>query len=138
METAGSSKMLACIYQIIYSYIPEDYKLYNLQRKINFFLWNDFKAPRLSYISQYRVVSIATSYQLDTRGVRVRVPVGSRISLLHVVHPTSYPMGTMGSYPGGKAAGAWSWPLTSSLCWGQENLDLYIHSPICLHGAVLN
>jgi len=27
--------------------------------------------------------------------------------------PASYPMGTMGSFPGGKAAGAWSWPLTS-------------------------
>jgi hypothetical protein len=28
------------------------------------------------------------------------------------VHPTSYPMGTGGSFPGGKAAGAWNWPLT--------------------------
>jgi hypothetical protein len=28
-------------------------------------------------------------------------------------HPTSYPMGTTGSFPGGKAAGARSWPLTS-------------------------
>jgi hypothetical protein len=28
-------------------------------------------------------------------------------------HPASYPMGTRGSFPGGKAAGAWSWPLTS-------------------------
>jgi hypothetical protein len=27
-------------------------------------------------------------------------------------HPTSYPMGTRGSFTGGKAAGAWSWPLT--------------------------
>jgi len=33
-------------------------------------------------------------------------------------HPTTYPMGT-----GGKAAGAWSWPL---------------HSPLSLHGVVLN
>jgi hypothetical protein len=30
------------------------------------------------------------------------------------VHPTSYTMGTGGSFPGGKAAGAWSWPRTSS------------------------
>jgi hypothetical protein len=29
------------------------------------------------------------------------------------VHPASYPMGTGGSFPGGEAAGAWSWPLTS-------------------------
>jgi hypothetical protein len=42
------------------------------------------------------------------------------------------------SFPGGKAAGAWSWPLTSSECQGQENVNLYIHSPIRLHGAVLN
>jgi hypothetical protein len=40
------------------------------------------------------------------------------ITLLHGVqtgsrvHPTSYPMGTWGSFPREKAAGAWSWPLT--------------------------
>jgi hypothetical protein len=28
-------------------------------------------------------------------------------------HPTSYPMGTRVSFPRGKAARAWSWPLTS-------------------------
>jgi len=28
-------------------------------------------------------------------------------------HPASYPMGTGGSFLGGKAAGSWSWPLTS-------------------------
>jgi len=28
-------------------------------------------------------------------------------------HPASYPMGTKGSFLGGKADGAWSWPLTS-------------------------
>jgi hypothetical protein len=27
-------------------------------------------------------------------------------------HPTSYPMGTRGPFPGGKVARAWSWPLT--------------------------
>jgi hypothetical protein len=30
------------------------------------------------------------------------------------VHPTSYIMGSVGSFPEGKAAGAWSWPLTSN------------------------
>jgi hypothetical protein len=30
------------------------------------------------------------------------------------VHPASYPMGTRGSFPEGKAAGAWSWPPTST------------------------
>jgi hypothetical protein len=34
-------------------------------------------------------------------------------------HPFSYPMGTRGSFCGSKAAGAWSWPLTSIYCRGQ-------------------
>jgi hypothetical protein len=65
-------------------------------------------------------------------------------SLLHAlqtgpgVHPTSYPMGTAGSFPGGKVAGVWNWQLTSNYCRGQENVDLYTHSPICLHCVVLN
>jgi hypothetical protein len=65
-------------------------------------------------------------------------------SVLHVIQkgsgvdPTSYPMGTRGFFPEGKAAGAWSWPLTSSYCRGQENMDLYICYPIHLHGVVLN
>jgi hypothetical protein len=45
---------------------------------------------------------------------------GQEFSLLHVVqnspvaHAASYPMGSGGSFPGSKAAGAWSWPLTSN------------------------
>jgi hypothetical protein len=41
-------------------------------------------------------------------------------SLIHSIqtgsgtHPASYPVGTGDSFPGGKAAGAWSWSLTSS------------------------
>jgi hypothetical protein len=54
------------------------------------------------------------------------------------VHPISYPMGTGGSFPRDKAARGWSWPLTSNQCRGQENVDLFIHSPIRLHGVVLN
>jgi len=30
-----------------------------------------------------------------------------------VTHPVSYPMGIGGSYLESKAAGAWSWPLTT-------------------------
>jgi hypothetical protein len=42
----------------------------------------------------------------------VGIPIGSKFSLLHIVqtdsgsHPASYPMGTGGSFPGGKEAGA--------------------------------
>jgi hypothetical protein len=65
-------------------------------------------------------VGIATRYGLDDWGVGVRVPLGSRIFSFNVfqtssgVHPVSYPMGTGGFLPSSKAAGAWSWPLTSN------------------------
>jgi hypothetical protein len=57
------------------------------------------------YFYMKPVVSIATSYGLDDRGVGVRW--GQEFSLLHVVqtgsgvHPTSYPMATGGSFPRG-------------------------------------
>jgi hypothetical protein len=60
---------------------------------------------------------ITLDYGLDDRDSMVRFPAG--FSLHHHVqngseaHPASYPMGTADSFPGGKAAGAWSWPLTS-------------------------
>jgi hypothetical protein len=61
--------------------------------------------------SRDSVVDIATGYGLDDRWVGVRVPVGSTIiSSLNRPYrlwvPTSYPMGTGGSFPGGKAAEA--------------------------------
>jgi hypothetical protein len=62
-------------------------------------------------VSRDSAVGIATGYGLDDREVGVRVPGGSRIfSSARVqtgcgVHPT-YPMGSGGSFPGGKAAGA--------------------------------
>jgi hypothetical protein len=51
-------------------------------------------------------------------GVRVQVGGGNFSPHLRVHtgsgnHPASYPMGTGDSSPGGKAAGTWSWPLTS-------------------------
>jgi hypothetical protein len=70
------------------------------------------------------VVGIATTYGLDDRGVGVRVPVGTIIfSSPHPPDRLQWVPG--GSFPGGKAAGAWSWPLTSNYCRGQENVDLY-------------
>jgi hypothetical protein len=65
-------------------------------------------------------VGIALGYELNDRGSGVEFPAGAgNFSLNHRVqngsgaHPASYPMGTKSSFPGGKAAGAWSWPLTS-------------------------
>jgi hypothetical protein len=52
------------------------------------------------------------SYGLDDWGSRVRFPAGAGNSSLHHrvqngsgAYPTSYPMGTRGFFPGGKAAG---------------------------------
>jgi hypothetical protein len=35
-------------------------------------------------------------------------------------HPASYPMAMSGSFPRGKAAGEWNWPLISIYCQGQR------------------
>jgi hypothetical protein len=72
----------------------------------------------------------------------VRVPGGAGYYSLHhrvqagsVTHRASYLMGIRGSLPGGKAAGAWSWPLTSEVtkAWS------YTSTPsIRFHGVVLS
>jgi hypothetical protein len=51
-------------------------------------------------------------------------------------------MGTRVSFSGGKAAEAWSWSPTPGYCRGQENVDLYTHSPTryllyCCHPDIL-
>jgi len=67
------------------------------------------------YLSQYRL-----GYGVDDR---VKFPAGAMMwffSLDHHVqtgsgtHPASYPSCAGRSFRGGKPAGAWSWPLTSS------------------------
>jgi hypothetical protein len=58
------------------------------------------------------VVVIATGFELQNRGVGLRVPVGSRIVSSprrpdrYWGPPTSYPTGTEGSFLRGKAAGS--------------------------------
>jgi hypothetical protein len=61
----------------------------------------------------WRDVGAIEIYELDDRGSRVRFPAGAGagiFSLHHRVqtgsgaHPASYPMGTRGSFLGGKAA----------------------------------
>jgi hypothetical protein len=82
---------------------------------------------------------------LDDRDSRVRFPAGTgNFSLHHRVqngsgaHPASYPMNTGGSFPGGKAAGTWSWPFTSIKCRGQRGsgatppLPKYAYMAWCL------
>jgi hypothetical protein len=58
-----------------------------------------------------------SQYTVWTTGIRS--PAGEEKFSLHRVqtgsgaHPASYPVGTGTCFTGGKAAGAWSWPLTS-------------------------
>jgi hypothetical protein len=69
--------------------------------------------PVTVYLSYLRdsSVGIALGYGLDDRGSRVRFPaVAGNFSLHHRIqngsgaNPASYKMGTVGSFPGGKAA----------------------------------
>jgi hypothetical protein len=70
--------------------------------------------------SQHSAVGWATGYGLDDKGSEFESRWKQDLSFLHVVqtgsgaHPASYPMGTGGFFPGGKAAGTWSWPITSN------------------------
>jgi hypothetical protein len=80
--------------------------------------------------SRDSAVGIATGYGLDNRGVGVGVPVGSRISLLHIqtgseVNPTSYTMGTEGSFPGEKR---WGREANHSLPTGTEDKKMWIYT----------
>jgi hypothetical protein len=80
-------------------------------------IWTQYRALYKSHDSS---VGIALDYGLEDLGSRVRFPAeAGNFSLHHRVqngsraYPASYPMGTRASYPGGKVAEAWSWPLTS-------------------------
>jgi hypothetical protein len=64
-------------------------------------------------VSRDSSVGIALGYGLDDGGFRVRFPARAGNFFLHHrvqngsgAHSASYPMGTRGSIPGGKAAGA--------------------------------
>jgi hypothetical protein len=85
-------------------------------------------------------VGIALGYGLDCRGCRVRFPaeVGN-FSLHHRVqngsgaHPASYPMGTMGSFSGGREA-EYLPPSSAEV----KNAWSYTSTPLRLHGVVLS
>jgi hypothetical protein len=69
--------------------------------------------PKREDVSRDSSAGIVLGYGLGDRGSRVRFPAGAgNFSLHHRVqngseaHPASYSVGTRGSFPGGKAAGA--------------------------------
>jgi hypothetical protein len=83
-------------------------------------------------------IGIATGYGLEEQGGGSSSPGRvKKFSLLHIVqtgsgvHPTSYKLGIGVSFPGVKPQGR-------EADRGQENVDLYIHSPIRLHGVMVN
>jgi hypothetical protein len=53
-------------------------------------------------------------------------------------HPASYPMGTRGSFPGIKRPGREADHSHPSSAEVKEYVELYLHSPIRLHGVVLS
>jgi hypothetical protein len=81
----------------------------------------------IKYQNRDSAVGKATNYELNDREVGVSFPISSRI----------FPFPCRSN---------WLWGLrsqgvkvtTPNQCLGQENVDLCIHSPICLHGVVLN
>jgi hypothetical protein len=69
----------------------------------------------------YRIAQwYSAGIQAGWSGVPVSTGDGNFLLHHHVqtssgAHPAFYPMGTRGSFSGGKTASAWSWPLTSHL-----------------------
>jgi hypothetical protein len=75
--------------------------------------YTHFSSPPRMLQSRDSSFGIALGYGLDDRGSRVRFPAGAENFSLHhrVLNgsgalPAPYPMGTRGSFPRGKAAGA--------------------------------
>jgi hypothetical protein len=83
----------------------------------------------------------ATDWTIGVLGFDSRRRVGN-FSLHHRVqndsgaHPTSYPMGTRVSFPGGKAVGAWSWTRLhlvprSKNAWSYTSTPQYVSLAWC-------
>jgi hypothetical protein len=96
-------------------YVHVTYKFHSY-----FTIW---KQTRFAFVSLYLETGTAQWYsaRLWARWSAFRVPAGAgNFSLHHRIqtgsgtHPASYPMGTRGSLPDGKAVGVWNWPLTPS------------------------
>jgi hypothetical protein len=98
-----------------------------------------------SFKSRDSSVGIALGYGLDDRGSRVPFPAGAgNFSLHHHVQNgsgaprASYQMGTRGSFPGVKRPGREADHSPPSSAGVKEFVELYLHSPIHLHGVVLS
>jgi hypothetical protein len=104
------------------------------------------------YSHDRSVDGIVTGYGLDVRGVRARVPLGSRILTSPYRPDRSWgPSNLLSNGYRGLYLSIYlsvclsvclsvylSIYLSNRKCRGRENVDLYIHSLIRLHGVVLN
>jgi len=97
-----------------------------------------FKSSRLLFKNNFNIILSSTHKSLEILSLSVptkspytfisftcvlHVPFISFLFIcfpVTVAHPAAYPMGIGGCFPGGKAAGAWSWPLTSTYCRGKR------------------
>jgi hypothetical protein len=90
-------------------------------------------------------VGVATGYGLDDQMIGVRFLAGAgnfflrhRVRTCSGTHPASYPMGTESSFPAGKAAGREADHSPPSSPEVKEYVEIYLHSPLRLHGMVLS
>jgi hypothetical protein len=86
------------------------------------------KPHKPTAFSKNSIKSTAVGFALALLLQNVKMSKCQNERALTLAHPASYPMGTRGSFPGGKAVGVWSWPLTSVQCRGKECVELYLHS----------
>jgi hypothetical protein len=77
--------------------------------------------------------------------IGVRFPAGagnfslrSHVQTRSVAHPASYPMGSGGYFPGIKRPECEAGHLPLSSADVKEGVELYLHSPKCLHSVMLN
>jgi hypothetical protein len=84
--------------------------------------------------------SIVSDYGLDDRAIEIRSSTGADFSSSPCVqtgsgaHPASYPMGTGGSFSGGKGRPERDADHSPPFSAEVKN-ELYLLSPMCLHGV---
>jgi hypothetical protein len=98
-----------------------------------------------SFIKEVHRVGIALGYRLHNRGSKLRFPAeAGNFSLHHRVqndsgaHPASHPLGTRGSFPGGKAGGREADHSPPSNADVKNEWSYTSTPPISLHGVVLS
>jgi hypothetical protein len=97
--------------------------------------------PPRGKIVPRRKVAVAHSVQRlgtgsSTEGQEFESWLGKEFSVFQIIQTGS--VGPNNGYRRLSPPRDWSWPLTYKYCRGKENVDLYLHSPICVHDIVLS